>query len=324
MAGSRTDDKGPGHYAREALVEWGKAVRYGVRAVAEKRRERSEVRPPLKERLNPSKTDKGGRLGDVADIVLSKFGTGGKLASKVSLGSRIVERLRDGSSGGSGDDGDAADRPAAAEASAANGLPANAVPIEESVDVALSVGAAYALATRFEEYPKFLDRVRAAERADDSHVTVEAKVRGRTRELEIEIIDERPKERLDWECTEGVEHSGVISFHRLAPRLTRVQLTAEFEPQGLIERLSHGVHLTGRAVRDELHRFKAYAELWEEDSDEHEPAEVEDAEEAEGPEDFEDEEDFDEEDLDDEEDLEGEEDFDDEELEEDEELEPAR
>jgi len=352
MAGSQTSEKGAGEYAQEALSEWGNAVRYGARAIAAKRRARAEAKPPLKERLNPAKTDKGGRMGDVADIVLSKLGTPGKLASKASVGSRVVERMRS-------KDDDADSAPAAGKAPASKGedepersakADANGfengglVPIQESLDVAVPLRAAYELCTRFEEYPEFLDRVAEIDQVDDTHVTFVAKVRGRPRELEVEILDARQDERLDWECGGEVEHSGVISFHRLAPRLTRMELTVELQPEGLLERLSRRAHLTDRAIRDELHRFKAYAELWEEDDfDEYvdeEPdeedydEEIEDAEEGDlDEEDLEDEEELeDEEDLEDaededfdEEDLDEEEDFDDDELEpdEEEELEPA-
>ena len=89
MAATRRGNNGAGAYAREALTEWGKAARYAARAVAARRAERATDKPPLTERLNPAKTDKGGRLGNVADIALSKFGAAGKLASKASLGSRL-------------------------------------------------------------------------------------------------------------------------------------------------------------------------------------------------------------------------------------------
>jgi uncharacterized membrane protein len=333
MAGSRSN-KTAGAYARQAASEWGDAFRYGARALAAKWRDGGTDRTPLKERLNPSTTDKGGRLGDLADLALSKFGTGGKIASKVSLGSRIVERIRGpnasggpraGSSDGSGDDA----------------LSAAPVPIQESIDVAVPVSAAFALCTRFAEYPEFLDRVVDVEESDDSHVAFTVSVRGRHRELQIELRDERPDKRLDWDCKEEIEHSGVLSFHPLAPRLTRLELTIQFQPHGLVERLARKAHLTERVIAEELHRFKAYAELWE-DPDEEEPQddaeteeEPEDYEEPEGyePEDEEDleeepedeeyleEEPEDEEDLDEEEDLE-EDELDEEELEE-EELEPA-
>jgi uncharacterized membrane protein len=290
------------------------------------------------ERLNPSRTDKGGRLGDAADLVLSKMGAGGKLASKGSLGSRIVERLRAGGE----DDGPGNGAAQGSQDDDGNGLVADApMPIQESMDVAVPLKTAFALCRDFEEYPAFLDHVERAERLDETHVAFLAKVRGRRRELEVELLDERPNERFDWQCSDGLEHSGVISFHPLAPRLTRLELTIEFEPRGLVERVTRRVHLTDRAVREELHRFKAYAELWEEldEGDEPEDAEYED-EAPEGgavedDEEFEDEEDLqdsqdeedledsqDEEDFDDEEEFEDEEDFEDEELEEGE-LEPA-
>ena len=86
------NEKGAVAYGREALSHWGEAIRYGARAISARRQERAD-RAPLKDRLNPARTDKGGKAGDVADKALSKMGTPGKLASKVSLGSRIVERI---------------------------------------------------------------------------------------------------------------------------------------------------------------------------------------------------------------------------------------
>ena len=48
----------------------------------------------LMERLNPATTEKGGRTGDMVDALLAKLGAPGKIASKASLGSRVVERMR--------------------------------------------------------------------------------------------------------------------------------------------------------------------------------------------------------------------------------------
>jgi len=47
----------------------------------------------LRDQLNPAKTEKGGRIGDAADSMLEKLGTPGKLASKASLGSRVVDKF---------------------------------------------------------------------------------------------------------------------------------------------------------------------------------------------------------------------------------------
>src|SRR3954447_10963616 len=88
-------ERGPAEYGREALSQWVDAARYGVRALAA-RREAAKEKPRLVERLDPTKTEKGGKAGDMADLALAKLGTPGKLASKVKLGSRLVERVTPG------------------------------------------------------------------------------------------------------------------------------------------------------------------------------------------------------------------------------------
>ncbi|MGN6217213.1 MAG: SRPBCC family protein, partial [Solirubrobacterales bacterium] len=152
-------------------------------------------------------------------------------------------------------------------------LAAVELPIQESIDVAIPLSAVYAVCTQFEDFPQFLDRVESVERQGDGQLQVVAKVGGSVRELAIEVMDERPDERLDWACEEGYEHSGVISLHPLAPRLTRLELTVERQPESVAERLARRLGLPQRTIQEELRRFKAYAELWEE-ADEAEPADV--------------------------------------------------
>ena len=92
MSQSGQAEKGPAEYGREALSQWVDAARYGARALAA-RRELAKDKPRLIERLDPTKTEKGGKAGDLADLALSKLGSPGRLASKVKLGSRLVERV---------------------------------------------------------------------------------------------------------------------------------------------------------------------------------------------------------------------------------------
>jgi hypothetical protein len=99
----RRTEPQPSEYAKEAVSEWGNAVRYAVEAagpVAKRTRQRLSDRwsdrlshSRLRDQLNPAKTDKGGRVGDAADSMLEKLGTPGKLAAKASLGSRVVDRF---------------------------------------------------------------------------------------------------------------------------------------------------------------------------------------------------------------------------------------
>jgi hypothetical protein len=61
-----------------------------------------------------------------------------------------------------------------------------------------------------------------------------------------------------------VAQTGVVTFHELAPRLTRIELSMDVEPHGMLEKMGRGMRFTKRAIRGDLHRFKALIELDEE------------------------------------------------------------
>jgi uncharacterized membrane protein len=286
MAQSGQAERGAADYGREALAQWAEAARFGVRAL-KARREISQDKPGLKERLDPTQTDKGGKAGDLADLALARLGAPGRLASKVKMGSRLVERVTGGGgneeadpgSEGAGDagtdSGDAGTDSGEENGMAVgNGVGAGApLPIQGSIDVALPVAAVFDLCTRFEEYPQIVDRVTAIEIDDDTHFSVVLRAGKRAQQLSLELLDELPEERLDWEGVGELEHSGVLTFHPLAPRLTRLELTIERASEGPLEHMKRVVGLPERILDQELRRFKAVAELWE-DGKEYEPAEV--------------------------------------------------
>jgi hypothetical protein len=58
-----------------------------------------------------------------------------------------------------------------------------------------------------------------------------------------------------------MSHRGVVSFHELDDHLTRVMVTMEFEPTGMIEKMASGLRFVKRAVQADLARFKAYVEM---------------------------------------------------------------
>lgn len=272
MAISQKQEKGAAAYGREALSQWGDAIRFGGRAITARlrERERNPDRPPLRERLDPSKTEKGGRLGNAADAAVARLGKPGKLASKLSLGSRLVERVGGGNIG-NGTRQEAEESAQGESASDGGEAAALPFPIQESIDVALPVSGAFALASRFLDFPEYLDRMVAAEEADETHFIFVVNIARRPREIGVEIIEELPDSRIDWECNGELSHSGMLTFHPLAPRLTRLELTIEREPEGLSEQLWRRTRLTGRVIQGELHRFKAHVELLDEDFEDYVP-----------------------------------------------------
>ena len=85
-ASSGGGERPASEYAREAAAEWGKAVRYAAAALR-------PSNPPRLKALLPKRSARAGRLGDAADTVLSKMGKPGKAASKLGVGSRLVDRM---------------------------------------------------------------------------------------------------------------------------------------------------------------------------------------------------------------------------------------
>jgi uncharacterized membrane protein len=137
------------------------------------------------------------------------------------------------------------------------------MPIQQSVDVAVPIKEAYDQWTRFEDWPRFMHRVDSVQQVDDSTVHISTKVWGITKEFEAEIVEQRPDERIEWHSEDGLMNSGVVTFHQLAPRLTRIEVTMDVKPDSLLEKAGRGMRFTKRAVRGDLHRFKAYVEMEE-------------------------------------------------------------
>ena len=145
------------------------------------------------------------------------------------------------------------------------------LPIQRWTDVAVPVEEAFAKWTNFEEFPKFMHRVVKVEQ-DDDRVDWEEKIWFSRRQWQGEITDLRKNDRVAWKTVSGTSHSGVVSFHRLDDRLTRVLVTVDFQPAGLIEKMGSGLRFAKRAVEADLARFKAYAELGEAEGLEYEAA----------------------------------------------------
>jgi uncharacterized membrane protein len=272
MAQSGQAQRGAADYGREALTQWTEAARYGVRAL-KARHEASKD----KQGRDPTQTDKGGKAGDLADLALARLGAPGRLASQAKMGSRLIDRLTGASEDEEVDSAADGGEPDSSEengVAAGNGVGAGApLPIQGSIDVALPVAAVFDLCTRFEEYPQIVDRVSAIEIDDDTHFTVLVRAGKREHQLSLELLDEQPGERLDWECIGELEHSGVLTFHPLAPRLTRLELTIERASEGPLDQLKRIAGLPERVLAQEMRRFKAVAELWD-DGKEYEPAEI--------------------------------------------------
>jgi uncharacterized membrane protein len=166
--------------------------------------------------------------------------------------------------GGGGDSGDDSDDSGRAAPGFGSG---RRMPIQQSIDVAVPLKDAYNHWTQFEDWPEFMHRIESAEQVDDATVSFQAKIWGITKRFEADIVEQRPDERIEWNVTEGYAHTGVVTFHPLSENLTRIDVSLDIQPSNLIDKASRGMRFAKRAVRGDLHRFKAYVELDKDDKD---------------------------------------------------------
>jgi hypothetical protein len=98
---------------------------------------------------------------------------------------------------------------------------------------------------------------------DENKVQWEEKIWFSKRQWEGEVTEREKNEKIAWKTNSGTSHEGVISFHKLDDNLTRVMVTMDFHPSGMIEKMGSGMRFAKRAVQADLARFKAYVELGE-------------------------------------------------------------
>ena len=137
------------------------------------------------------------------------------------------------------------------------------MPVQQAVDVAVPLETAYNQFTQFEDWPEFMHRVTRVSQEDDCSLSFATKIWGKTKEFKADIETQRPDERIKWKVSQGITHTGVVTFHELAPRLTRIEVTLDVDPGSLIEKAARGMRHVKRAVRADLHRYKAFIEMQE-------------------------------------------------------------
>src|SRR4051812_18181158 len=201
----------------------------------------------VEDKIMPKVEEAGGPMGLVTSLAGSD-GAGGQLLSKLMPGGGDDDE--DGDSGSAGDGTGKGRR----------------MPIQQAVDVAAPIDVVYDQFTQFEDFPKFMHRVESVEQKDDASVKFNTKIWGIKRSWEAEIIEQRPDERIVWESASGLQHTGVITFHELAERLTRIELNIDIDPSGAIEKIARGARFAKRAARGDLKRFKAYMEMHEDET----------------------------------------------------------
>lgn len=130
----------------------------------------------------------------------------------------------------------------------------------ETVDVEAPVGVTWALWSDVAEWPKFLSHVKDVVRIDNRSFAWWLSLPGADKSFTAEITELLPQERIAWRTTDGVEHAGVVTFHRLSDTTSRVTLQIEYNPEGFIEHLGALTNLDSTLANYDLGEFKRAAE----------------------------------------------------------------
>ena len=132
--------------------------------------------------------------------------------------------------------------------------------IIESIDIDVPVRTAYDQWTQFESFPRFMDGIERVEQVTDTTLEWTARIGGAVRSWTAEITEQTPDQRIAWRATSGAENAGVVTFHRLDDRRSRVTLQLDVEPENIVESVGDAIGLVQRRAKGDLERFKTFIE----------------------------------------------------------------
>jgi carbon monoxide dehydrogenase subunit G len=132
--------------------------------------------------------------------------------------------------------------------------------VEKSILVNVPVSTAYNQWTQFEEFPEFMGGVQSVTQLDDQRLEWVAEIGGVKRRWEARILEQVPDRKVAWAATSGATNAGAVLFEDLGGGQTRVTLSMEYEPEGLIEKVGDALNIIEHQAEGDLGRFKAFIE----------------------------------------------------------------
>lgn len=132
--------------------------------------------------------------------------------------------------------------------------------VQESIDVAVPVSAAYNQWTQFETFPQFMKGVLSVTQLTETTNHWKTKIGGVEREFDTEITEQHADTRVAWKSVDGKTHAGVVTFHRLDENSSRVSVQMDWDPGTFIEKVGSAIGVDDHQVKLDLTRFKRFIE----------------------------------------------------------------
>ena len=133
-------------------------------------------------------------------------------------------------------------------------------PFAQTIGLAVPVRVAYNQWTQFEDFPRFLDKVKEVRQLGATCVQWHADLAGMDIRWTAEIYEQIPDARIAWRSVEGALNAGSVSFLALDEGSTRILVELTYEPQGLVENLGAMVGVLSRHVASSLQSYKEFLE----------------------------------------------------------------
>ncbi|WP_431994534.1 SRPBCC family protein [Streptomyces griseoflavus] len=130
----------------------------------------------------------------------------------------------------------------------------------ETVDIEAPVSVTWELWSDVTKWPSFLSHVRIVEPLDERRFAWQLSLPGADKNFVAELTEVVPENRIAWRTTEGVQHAGVVTFHRLSDTSSRVTLQIEYDPKGFVEHLGALTNLDSALANYDLGEFQKLAE----------------------------------------------------------------
>ncbi|MCC8340694.1 SRPBCC family protein [Streptomyces sp. R1] len=209
-------------------------------------------------------------FGDLKDALggyLSAAGHSlvGRAGERVgSLTDRLTESVDAGGSRGrgSGSKGGGGGSKGGGGGSGSGGGSVKATHIMETVDIGVPLRTVYDQWTQLQDFSGFTKGVQSVSPHDEVTSDWTAKIAFSTRSWKATVREQIPDQRISW-TSEGAKGStnGVVTFHELAPRLTRVVVVVEYYPAGFFEKTGNLWRAQGRRLRLDLKHFARHVTL---------------------------------------------------------------
>lgn len=131
--------------------------------------------------------------------------------------------------------------------------------IVEQIDIGAPIALVYDQWTQFADFPRFMKKLEQVEQISDEKLRWKAQVFWSHRSWESTILEQVPDQHIVWRSKGAKGYlDGAVTFHELAPNLTRVLVAIEYHPQGFFEKTGNIWRAQGRRIRLELKHFRRH------------------------------------------------------------------